>query len=162
MLKAEENVTMRGLTPNTPKIFWWLMSSVAGIVAFLVFSEASFSKAFNRDVFPTGRPTYLEISSTFHKKNFTWALVGPSKLACLRWIRENEWSERITWQKSLDNPASPERKMIDFILSRHDVDFSNIDTIYSGIVDGSDIGYLIIFKESVDEKYFGIICVFRT
>jgi hypothetical protein len=154
---------LRGsMTTKSPKIFWWLISSVAVIAAFLVFSEASFSKAFNRDIFPTGRPTYLEISNTFHKENFAWSLVGPSKLACLRWVKENEWSERITWQKSLGDPANPERRMIDLILSRHDVNFSNIDTVYTGIVDGSDVGYLIIFKESVDEKYFGIICVFRT
>lgn len=145
-----------------PKIFWWLLLSIAVFAALLVFSEASFSKAFNRDMFPSGRPTYLDISNTFHKKNFTWSLVGPSKLACLRWVKQNEWPERIAWQKSLDDPTSPERKMIDLILSRHNVDFSNIDTIFSEIVDGSDIGYLITFKESVDEKYFGVICVFRT
>lgn len=144
------------------KIFWWLMSSIAAIVAFLVLSEASFSKGFNRDVFPSGRPTYLEISNTFHEKNFTWALVGPSKLACLRWVKENGWPERFAWQKSLANPTSPERKMINLILSRHDVDFLNIDTIYSWTVDGSDIGYLITFKKPVDENYFGVICVFRT
>lgn len=146
----------------SPKIFWGLLLSGAAVAAFSVLSEVSFAKSFNRDVFPGGRPAYLSITNTLHEKNFTWALVGPSKSACLRLAKESEWTERVAWKNFLDNPTSPERKMIGLILSRHDIDFSNIDKIYSEIVDGSDIVYLITFKEGTNDMYFGILCAFRT
>lgn len=156
-------IPLRGtMMAKAPKIFYWLLSLAVVIIAVLVSSEASFSKAFYRDIFPKGRPTYLEVSNTFHESNFTWALIGPSKLACLRFGKENGWPERIAWRKSLNDFTNPERKMIDLILNRHDINLSNIDTIYSGIVDGSDLGYLITFKDSVNEKYFCVVCIFRT
>jgi hypothetical protein len=132
----------------------------ASILLFL--SRSSFAERLYRDVFTNGRPSYLTFGDVYHENNITWVPIGPSKKSCIRWVSGIDWSERITWRKAYSSPSDPERKMLDIILREHGLKIADVDSIYSGIVDGSDIGYLISLNNPIDHDFYGIICVFRS
>lgn len=144
------------------KIVIWIIVPLALVAIFISLSRASFSEALRRDVFPNGHPAYLESSEVFHEENVSWILIGPSEQDCVRWVAGMDWSERITWRKAFNNSSDPERRVFKLFLNKHKIKEDDIDTVYSGIVDGSDVGYLVILKNPVNQKYFGVICVYRT
>jgi hypothetical protein len=141
-----------------------LMLSLVSIffVIFMIASEASFSKAFDRDLFPSGRPEYLEYSEVFHEKNVAWLLLGSSKQECETWIKNNSWGVGVQWQDPHEGEKSYKNKWFDKIFHQYNVDISNIEKIHSKIVDGSDVSYLITLSEPIDGQYFVILCVFRS
>jgi len=143
------------------KILIWI-APVALVVIFLFLSEGSFSKSLNRDLFPDGCPEYLDCGPIFHDKSITWMLLGSSSSSCRVWVTSKNWSERVAWRKSYANPKDPERMFLDIIFKEHKIASTEVNTIYSGLVDGSDVGYLIILDNPINEKYYGIVCVLRS
>lgn len=141
-----------------------LMLSLVSIIViiFMIASKASFSKAFDRDLFPSGRPGNLEYSEVFHKKNVAWLLLGSSKQECERWVNNNDWGEGVRWQDSHEGKKSYKDEWFDRIFDQHNVDTSSIEKIHSKIVDGSDVAYLITLSEPIGGRYFVILCVFRS
>lgn len=142
----------------------FILASCAAIVVmiFIFASRSSSSRSLKQDLFPNGYPSHIDFGSSYNNKNVTWILLGQSKIVCRDWAIKKDWSEVIAWRKSYADPSSAEKRIMDFIFNKHKINAIHINSVYSGLIDHSDVGYLIVLDRPVDGKYYGIVCVVRS
>lgn len=142
------------------KYFWTII--VVGAMLLLVFIRITTERNFNRDFAIQSLPSALRIGHSKGAENLQWIPVYGDSAVLVEWALKNDWQERYSRGDNMGQVLSvPEISMINKIkIDGNSINTAKIKAIYNKSIDGSDIGYVLLFDSS--EGYCSIFVAFRT
>lgn len=139
-----------------------LILIIMGVVLLWALNRVAAGGKFNRDIDIQSLPSALRIGQFSQSGYYQWVPVYGDSSMLVNWSKGKNWQETYSLGENIGQVfSSIEMNMLKTVkIEGRPININRIKSIYIKRIDGSDIGYLILFDSP--ETYCSIFVAFRT